>query len=65
MVLNESELQQIYEFAKRAEFAQLVVLSQLFQQFVESAAKEEQEGLAFMLNKYEESKKNINGGMRK
>lgn len=56
MVLSEDELQRVYEYCKKAEFSQLVALSGLFQQFLENVAKEEQEKLAFLLNKYEESK---------
>ncbi len=61
MVLNESELQQVYESAKKASFSQLVLLSSMFQSFTENVAKESQEEFNFMINNYELQNKSILG----
>lgn len=57
MVLSESEVQEIYNLAKKANMQELNVLSNLFLGMAEGMLKEETNSIALLLDKYERGKK--------
>ena len=57
MGLTESELVLIYELLKKAELVELVALGSLVQAFTEASVKENQDGLALLLDKHDKEMK--------
>lgn len=61
MVLSEGEIQQVFEWFKKADLIQLMALSSLCRQLLDARAKDGDEKLFLMLDFYEKDKRRRQG----
>jgi hypothetical protein len=61
-MLNDGEIQEVYEKFKKADLGQLMSLAALSQQLLDAMAKDGNEKLFWMLDFYERDKRRKGGG---